>query len=491
MSSLRTDDLGLRQFCPHTPTPTQQAFLDLECPEALFGGSAGGGKSDALLMAALKHVHVPGYSALILRRDFPRLSKAGAIMDRAKEWLFRWRPQVEWSEKDKRFTFPSGAKLEFGYLDAPDDRWQYQSAEYQFVGWDELTEFRLDAGEANPYLFLWNRLRRSKQIAVPPRMRAASNPGNIGHAFVKERFLTEQSLAALAAGELGVFYADEDGERAFVPSRLGDNPHVVHDEYVRGLMHLPPVARARLLGGDWSVIENALIQAEYLRYYTMRGDIYVPRDANNEPIRAWVVDRRLCARFLTVDTAGTEKQKREELKKGKRSWSVGQVWDYWPAMKVLFLVHVWRAQVEWNGLKSGVLEVATQFRPRHVLIENAHHGPPLAAELRSQAEARAALRGMNVSLVNPVTDEMRGQSGVPGKVERATSLLSMLAEGKVFLPVGALWLPGLETEWLSWTGDELQTTDQIDAASYAAHRVRRGFGSGKIPLAVGLSGRGR
>src|SRR5688572_30454080 len=83
-------------FIPHNPTPPQLAFLGLhhDAPsdsvfEALYGGAAGGGKSDCLLMAAAQHVHVPGYAALILRRTFQDLALPGAIMDRAISW---WKP---------------------------------------------------------------------------------------------------------------------------------------------------------------------------------------------------------------------------------------------------------------------------------------------------------------------------------------------------------------------------------------------------------------
>src|SRR3990167_11138644 len=70
---------GERYF-PHGPWPKQRVFIDLPNREAMYGGAAGGGKSDALLMAALQYMHVPGYAALILRKTFADLSKPDALI---------------------------------------------------------------------------------------------------------------------------------------------------------------------------------------------------------------------------------------------------------------------------------------------------------------------------------------------------------------------------------------------------------------------------
>ena len=158
---------GLELYCPHQPFPKQQAFLDLDCSEALYGGGAGPGKTDALLMAALQYVHVPGYSALILRRDYPRLALPNSIMDRAQQWLRNG--NAVWNAQARTFRFPSGAVLQFGYIDSPDDRYRYASSEYQFIGWDELTEFRLGVGDDNPYEFMFSRLRKPTNMPVPLR----------------------------------------------------------------------------------------------------------------------------------------------------------------------------------------------------------------------------------------------------------------------------------------------------------------------------------
>ena len=217
-------------FCPQTPTERQREFLALDCQEALFGGQAGGGKSSCLLMAALQYVEEPGYSALMLRRTYADLSLPGALMDRAAEWL---RPTAaKWHEAEKTWVFPSGATLTFGYLENESSRYRYQGSELQAIFFDELTQF----SEAS-YRYLFSRLRRSVTSKVPIRMRAASNPGGVGHDWVKQRFLTD----AAAAG------------RVFVPARLADNPYLDVEEYTQALNQLDPVTRRQLLEGDWDV----------------------------------------------------------------------------------------------------------------------------------------------------------------------------------------------------------------------------------------------
>jgi predicted phage terminase large subunit-like protein len=205
---------------------------DLGLLEVLYGGAAGGGKSDALLMAALRYCEVPGYSALILRRTYADLALPGAIMDRAKAWLMG---KVPWSEQAKTFAFPSGATLTFGYLDSANDQYRYQGAELQFVAFDELTQF-----EETPYRYLFSRLRRKAGVDVPVRMRAASNPGGVGHEWVRQRFVDAK-----------------DATRAFIPAKLADNPYLDHAEYERSLSALHPVDQARLRDGDWTATFDA------------------------------------------------------------------------------------------------------------------------------------------------------------------------------------------------------------------------------------------
>ena len=225
-----TLQLSWTDYIPHKPTPKQLAFLLLENQEALYGGAAGGGKSDALLMAALQYVDVPGYSALLLRRSYTDLSLPGALMDRAKAWLIP--TLAHWRDSMKTWEFPSGATVTFGYLERPGDEYRYQSTEFQFVGFDELTQFT-----ETQYRYLFSRLRRSNEVDVPLRMRSASNPGGVGHEWVRERFIDAQGSIE---------------SRIFIPASLPDNPYLDQDAYLASLNQLDPITRQQLLMGDWS-----------------------------------------------------------------------------------------------------------------------------------------------------------------------------------------------------------------------------------------------
>lgn len=236
-------------FQRQAATPRQELFLKLEHREAFYGGAAGGGKSSALLMAALEYVNVPGYSALLLRRTFQDLSKPGALMDRAREWLSS--SGARWNEQKKQWRFPSGAVVAFGYLENEADIYQYQGAEYQFIGFDELTQFT-----ERQYTYLFSRLRRLSGQNVPLRMRSASNPGGIGAEWVQQRFIPDNWLPEFGR-DLAII--EKDG-RAFVPAKLVDNPHLDQESYQESLSELDDVTRAQLLEGDWQV--------------RMRGNIY-------------------------------------------------------------------------------------------------------------------------------------------------------------------------------------------------------------------------
>lgn len=248
-----------REWVTHKPHPKQAEFLALDCEDALFGGAAGGGKSDALLMAALQYAHVPGYAALILRRTYPDLTLPGAIMDRAKSWL----PSEFWNEQKRRFRLPCPgggySTLTFGHLDREKDMYSYQGAELQFVGFDEMTQF-----PERWALYLFSRLRKptsGKLAQVPLRFRGATNPGGLGHEWVKRRYVDPDTASG-----------------AFVPSMLLDNPSVDREGYLRMLAKLDATTQRQLRDGMWIRDLSTLV-------YAFDPSVHVAR--NVLPLKTW------------------------------------------------------------------------------------------------------------------------------------------------------------------------------------------------------------
>ena len=218
------------KYIPHKPFLNQVHFLTHPSEELLYGGQAGDGQSDALLMSALQYVSEPDYSALILRKTYQDLSRPNAIMDRANKWLSP-HDELHWNSNTKTWSFPSGATLSFGYLAHNNDLDQYQGAELQFVGFDELTQF-----PENQYTYLHSRLRKLEDSDVPIRMRAGTNPGGRGHEWVKDRFIKD------------------DAPNPFIASSYLDNVFLDRDQYGHQLDKLDELTRLQLKYGDWNAV---------------------------------------------------------------------------------------------------------------------------------------------------------------------------------------------------------------------------------------------
>lgn len=250
-SRTRTSRTKTARFDPRSlfgdpVSPKQAVFLNLSCEEALYGGAAGGGKSSGLLMAALQYVDVPHYAALILRRTYSDLSQPGAIMDRSHLWLNS--TAARWNQNEKKWTFPSGAVLKFGFCDTEKDVENYKSAEFQFIGVDEASEL-----SESMVTYMFSRLRRPKGFPVPLRMRLCSNPCP----WLKERYQVPRGFRE------GIFWTIP-GQRAFVPATLWDNPGLDQEAYYETLGRLSPVLRLQLREGDWDVRpEGKLFKREW------------------------------------------------------------------------------------------------------------------------------------------------------------------------------------------------------------------------------------
>lgn len=471
--SLGLHDLApLRRWCPHRPNPKQEQFLRLRCLEAFYGGAAGGGKSEALLMAALMYAHLPGYAALILRRDTQRLRLAGGLIPRSHEWLAG---KARWNDDEQQWTFATGkrpATLRFGYLQTPLDRHRYQSSEFQFIGFDELTEF-----EEEDYLYLFSRLRRLQFSRAPLRIRSASNPGNLGHAWVKRRFVDGRDEGAggkgqredrtpspspfvsspLASSPLAPSPLPPPDDRVFIPACIADNPALDIESYRLSLSHLPPITREQLLNGDWSVREDGLIRPNWIREYSLVQGEYELHRGDGSAIGTFA--EAACRRFVTIDPAGTSADRAREARGREPSWSVVQVWDQprGALSQHLLLRHQWRGRVGFDALCHQLRALYAQWRPQRMHIENEKLGLAAVDVLARELP------------IEPIA------TGGSDKIARAAPLLVKLEAGEIWLPRGAVpFRQELEAEWFAWTGHPDEPCDQIDAAAYAAQLAGRG-----------------
>jgi len=225
----------------YRPFPRQQIFHNSPAKYRLFGGAAGPGKTKALLWEAISHALLsPGADTLLLRRTYPELESsllAYFRRDVPRELYKRY------NESKHLVTWNNGATTRFGYCRNENDVYQYQGAEFLFIGLDELTHFTL-----KQWQFLTSR-NRCPLRGSRPCMAGASNPGNIGHAWVKALWVDHQPPSGFERADL---YDARDYD--FIRARLDDNPIYAQDaEYRRTLETLPEHLRKAFLEGDWNV----------------------------------------------------------------------------------------------------------------------------------------------------------------------------------------------------------------------------------------------
>lgn len=219
--------------------------------ELLYGGAAGGGKSELALYHALELSRTfANHRSLIIRRTFPELRRS--LIGRS---LHRYAPHATYKVADKEWHFANGSVIEFGHCGTAEDVRQYLSAEYQLIVIDECTDFTGDEWEE-----LRGRLRAllsMTRLGVRPHMLGCTNPGGIGHAYFKTRFVDATNYGEDLVTKLDDEF-DESSVRTvgFVQSKVTDNHHL-DPTYRHQLQALSnPVRRAQLLDGSWDVFEG-------------------------------------------------------------------------------------------------------------------------------------------------------------------------------------------------------------------------------------------
>lgn len=283
------------EWQPH-PGP-QTDFLSRGEFEVLFGGAAGPGKTDCLYMDPTRYLEHPRFKGIIFRRTYPQLQE---IIDRCWEWY----PKLGgiYRATEHRWYFPSGAKINLAHMQHENDKYSYQGKEYHWIGFDEITQF----GETQ-YLYLHSRAR-SKDTDLEPKIRATTNPGGIGHYWVKERFVD--------IAPPGKTYIDPDTglSRAFVPATIYDNPTLFDKDpdYIRRLEGLPEIERLRLLHGIWDAFEGQVFPELSQKVHGC-DSFEIPPEWERYTVFDWGYGRPWCALWFAVDYDGVLYLYREYL----------------------------------------------------------------------------------------------------------------------------------------------------------------------------------
>lgn len=222
-----------------TLTAKQEEFINASEDEVFYGGAVGGGKSLAILVfSLLRRQRIPNSHGLILRRTYPELEMSHI---RTSKQLLAGNG-AKYLEQHKRWEFPNGSILQFGYAERYDDLMRYKSAEFEDICLDEASDFTEDE-----YMFLQSRLRTTKQ-GVRCVMRLGSNPGGQGHVWLKRRFV-DVARTRYIDPETGL-------TRRFIPATLDDNPYIDRASYERRLAAMPDDLRRMFRHGDWNVFSG-------------------------------------------------------------------------------------------------------------------------------------------------------------------------------------------------------------------------------------------
>ena len=244
----------------YTAFPRQKEFHESPAKYRLFGGAAGPGKTKALLWEAICQANAyAGVDTLLLRRTFPELESSLLSYFRrdVPRDLYR-----SYNDSKHVVTWKNGSTTRFGYSAGENDIYQYQGAEFAFIGIDELTLFTL-----GQWQFLTSR-NRSPHPGVRPNMAGATNPGNIGHAWVKALWIDKRPAPGMERPE-----QYDPGDYAFIRARLDDNPIYAHDAaYRKTLEALPLALRRAFLDGDWNVFAGQYFDLFDLRRHTARPE---------------------------------------------------------------------------------------------------------------------------------------------------------------------------------------------------------------------------
>jgi len=423
--------------------------ITIDHPEHLFitnnfivtKNSGGGGKSDALLMAALQYVDIPGYNAILIRDTYANLVKPEGLLYRAHEWLVG--TDAHWDGDSRSYVFPSGATLSFGYLDGPRDHYNYQGPAYTFVGIDEMVNIkqhqaeymfsRLRKKDKKAYLIDLKKLPQYKDLPeeillalqkayakIPIRFRGTANPPSRQQLatgkWVKDKYVDKKS---------------RDKSTVFIPAGIKDNPSLNEAEYRKSLDRLDPITRKQIMDGDWNINVSGRIMS---RAWFRVVDIF-PDDQIVKKVRFW-------------DLAATEENVEEN---NDPCWTAGVKMGLTKDNQYI-IINITRFRKKPLGVEQMIRQVAdidTTKVPIHMEHEGGSGGKNTIDHYRRNILREFVFGG----------DLPKGS-----KIERASPFASQAEAGNVLLLNGA-WVEDFLDEADVFPDGKFK--DQIDACSGA------------------------
>ena len=234
-----------------SPQPKQTELLTCPATEIFYGGAAGGGKSDGLLMKAFQNIYEYGRNAkaIIFRRAYGELAE---LFRRADELFIPVGAKYKSNSKfgPNIYFFPNGGQLQLTYLRKDTDVTIYQGSQYTFVGFDELGNYPTDYA----WEYMQSRLRSAK--GARSLIVGTGNPGGVGQGWIKKRFMDGRLADHIYKREVKLRNGSvQEFTSVYIPSTLYDNPELIKNDpnYEAKLLMLPQYLREALLNGSWDV----------------------------------------------------------------------------------------------------------------------------------------------------------------------------------------------------------------------------------------------
>jgi hypothetical protein len=272
-------------------TKKQEKFIKSDAFETLFGGAAGGGKSYGQLVDALLYaLKCPKSKQIIFRSTFADLEKS---LIRVSLDIYPL-SIADYNSSKHTWKFNNGSIIDFGYIQYEKDVYQYQSAEYDVIRFDELTHFT-----EFMYTYMISRCRGANPY--PKRIKSSTNPGGVGHTWVKERFIDigEPNVIHNCKLETG-----EEVTRIFIPSLVTDNKFMLEydPDYIKRLDALPEKERKALKYGDWDIYDGMFFP-EFKRSIHVIEPFKIPNNWNRYIAMDYGLDM-FAVLFIAIDTKG-------------------------------------------------------------------------------------------------------------------------------------------------------------------------------------------